>query len=54
MLKPFLSQKIEKRREFLPRLQKKISSAFLQPSVRFYIDFNQNLVIYRMQVALGR
>ena len=35
--KPFLSRKIEKGRELLPRLQEKSSSArfFLQPSVVF-------------------
>ena len=26
----------------------------LQPSVAFYLDFNQNLVLYQMQVILGR
>ena len=25
----------------------------LQPSVAFYLDFNQNCVLYRMQVILG-
>ena len=39
-----LSQKIEKSREFWPRLQKKWSSArfFLHPSVAFWLNFNQN------------
>ena len=27
---------------------------FLQPSVAFLLDFNQNLVLYQMQVILGR
>ena len=27
---------------------------FLQPSVAFQLDFNQNLVLYRMQGILGR
>ena len=27
---------------------------FLQPSVGFYLDFNQNLLPYQMQVVLGR
>ena len=38
-------KKIEKRREFWPRLQEKSSSArfFLQPSVAFWLDFNQIL-----------
>ena len=52
-----LSQKKnEKRREFWPRLQKKSSSArfFFQPSVAFWLDFNQNLVLYRMKVISGR
>ena len=26
----------------------------LQPSVTFWLDFNQNLVLYRMKVILGR
>ena len=26
----------------------------LLPSVAFYLDFSQNLVLYRMQVILGR
>ena len=53
----FLSQKkMKKRREFWPRLQKKSGSArfFLQPSVAFWLDFNQNFVLYRMKVILGR
>ena len=40
---------IEKRWEFLPMLQKKIELClilFLQPSVMFKLDFNQNLVLY--------
>ena len=49
-------KKIEKRREFWPRLQKKSSSAriFMQPSVAFWLDFNQNFVLYRMNVISGR
>ena len=50
-----LSQKNEKRQEFWPRLQKKSSSAcFLQASVALWLDFNQNLVLYRMKVISGR
>ena len=51
-----LSKKIEKRREFWPRLQEKSSSArfFLQPGVAFWLDFNQNFVLYRMNVISGR
>ena len=49
-------KKNEKRREFWPRLQEKSSSArfFLQPSVAFCLDFNQNFVLYRMNVISGR
>ena len=43
-------KKIEKRREFLPQLQE----FFLQPSVAFWVDFNQNFVLYRMNVISGR
>ena len=53
----FKPKKNEKRREFLPRLQKKIklsSTFFLQPSVAFQLDINPNFVLYRMQVILGR
>ena len=46
-----LSKKNEKRREFWTRLQKIF---FLQPSVAFWLDFNQNLVLYRMNVISGR
>ena len=45
----FKLKKLKKRREFLPRLQE----IFLQPNVTFKLDFNQNLVLYRMQVILG-
>ena len=31
-----------------------LCSIILQPSVAFQFDFNQNLVLYRMQVILGR
>ena len=53
---PFKQKKIEKRREFWPRLQEKSSSArfFLQPSVAFWLDFNQNFVLSRMNVISGR
>ena len=46
---------MKKRREFWPRLQEKSSSArfFLQPSVAFWPDFNQNFVFYRMNVISG-
>ena len=49
-------KKIEKRREFWPRLQEKSSPArfFLQPSVAFWLAFNQNFVLYRMNVISGR
>ena len=49
-------KKIEKRREFWLRLQEKSSSArfFLHPSVAFWLDFNQNFVLYRMNVISGR
>ena len=46
-------QKMKKRREFRPRLQKKLDF-FLQPSVAFWLDFNHNFVLYRMKVILGR
>ena len=43
----------------LTNLGKKSSSIFCNPVSRFSlilteIDFNQNLVLYRMQVVLGR
>ena len=44
------NKKIEKRREFWPRLQE----IFLQPSVAFWLDFNQHFVLYRMNVNSGR
>ena len=49
-------KKMKKRREFWPRLQEKSSSApfFLQPSVACWSDFNQNFVLYRMNVISGR
>ena len=31
-----------------------LCSIFLQPSVAFELDFNQNWVLYQMQVILGR
>ena len=51
-----LSKKIEKRPEFGPRLQEKSSCArfFLQPSVAFWLDFNQICVLYRINVISGR
>ena len=51
-----LSKKIEERREFWPRLQKKSSFArfFLQPSVKFWLDFSQNYILYQMSVISGR
>ena len=52
-----LSQKSwKKRREFWPLLQKNraLLDFFLQPSVAFWLDFNQNLVLYRMKVISGR
>ena len=50
-----LSQKMKKRREFWPRLQKmELCSILLQPSVALWLDFNQNFVLYRMKVILGR
>ena len=49
-------KKMKKRREFWPRLQKNraLLDLFLQPSVAFWLDFNQNLVLYRMKVISGR
>ena len=32
----------------------KLCSIFLQPSVAFWLDFNQNFVLYRMKVISGR
>ena len=52
-----LSQKKwKKRREFWPRLQKKNRPLefFLQPSVAFWLDFNKNVVLYRMKVISAR
>ena len=44
-----LSQKNEKRAGTLTTVAKK-----KQPSVAFWLDFNQNFVLYRMKVILGR
>ena len=51
-----LSQKNEKKAGILTTVAKKKSSARsrLQPSVAFWLDFNQNFVLYRMKVILGR
>ena len=45
-----------KKAGILTKVVRKIElcSIFLQPSVAFQLDFNQNLVVYRMQVILGR
>ena len=50
-----LSPKNEKRAGILTTVAKKTSSArfLLQPSVAFWLDFNQNFVLYRMKVILG-
>ena len=52
-----LSQKKnEKKAGILTTVAKKSSSTrfFFQPSVAFWLDFNQNLVLYRMKVISGR
>ena len=50
-----LSEKKEKMREFWPRLQKNPALLdFFQPSVALWLDFNSNLVFYRMQVISWR
>ena len=56
LLTLFNPKNFNKRREFLPRLQKNgaLLDFFLQPSAAFYLDFNYNLVLCRMQVILGR
>ena len=50
-----LSKKKEKKAGILTTVAKKIElcSIFLQPSVAFWLDFNQNFVLYRMKVILG-
>ena len=48
---PFKPKKLEKRREFWPRLQKNraLLDLFLQPIVAFWLDLNQNFVLCRMK-----
>ena len=48
-------KKIEKKAGILTTVARKTSSArlFLQPSVVFWLDFNQNFVLYRMGVISG-
>ena len=49
-------QKNWKKAGILTKVARKIElcSILLQPSVAFWLDFNWNLVLYRMQVILGR
>ena len=49
-------QKKWKKAGIFTKVARKSSSAriFSQPSVAFWLDFDQNLVLYRMQVILGR
>ena len=51
-------QKKRKKAGILTKDERKLNQApldfFLLPSVAFWLDFNQNLVFYRMQVILGR
>ena len=51
-----LSKKNWKKAGILTTVARKMSSArfFLQPSVAFWLDFNQNFVLYRMNVISGR
>ena len=51
-----LSKKKWKKAGILTTVAKKMElcSIFLQPSVAFWLDFNQNLVLYRMKVISGR
>ena len=52
-----LSKKNWKKAGILTTVAKKIelcSIFFLQPSVAFWLDFNQNFVLYRMKVISGR
>ena len=52
-----LSQKMEKKEGILTTVAKKnraLLDFFLQPSVAFWLDFNQNFVLYRMNVISGR
>ena len=53
---PFKPKKNEKKAGILKTVAKKWSSArfILQPSVAFWLDFNQNFVLYRKKVILGR
>ena len=49
---PFKPEKKFKKAGILTTVAKKIEvcSIFLQPSVAFWLDFNQNFVLYRMKV----
>ena len=49
-------KKIEKKAGILTKGCKKnrtLLEFFLQPSVAFWLDFNQNFVLYRMKVISG-
>ena len=50
-------KKLKKKAGILTTVAKKIRALlhfFLQPSVAFWLDFNQNFVLYRMKVISGR
>ena len=51
-----LTQKNWKKAGILTTVARKIElcSIFLQPSVAFWLDFNQNFVLYRMNVISRR
>ena len=49
-LNPFKQKKNERKAGILTT----VARSFLQPSVAFWPDFNQNLVLYRMNVISGR
>ena len=44
-----LSKKKEKKAGILTMVAK----IFFQPSIAFWLDFNQNFVLYRMKIILG-
>ena len=50
-----LSKRKWKKAGILTTVARKIElcSIFLQPSVAFWLDFNQNFVLYRMNVISG-
>ena len=51
-----LSKKMKKGENFDHGCKKNraLIDFILQPSVAFWLDFNQNFVLYRMKVMLGR